>query len=48
MGGNQSKNPRTVTYENDSTDGLIDISDDVVNRLKGQKGNKNRYVMQSI
>lgn len=38
MGGQQSKTPRTVSYENDSSDGLIDISEDVVNRLKGQKG----------
>lgn len=47
MGGQHSKTPRTVSYENDSSDGLIDISDDVVNRLKGQKG-KNRSESYAI
>lgn len=38
MGGQQSKNPRTVSFENDSAEGLIDISQDVVDRLKNQRG----------
>ncbi|XP_063704864.1 uncharacterized protein LOC134834209 [Culicoides brevitarsis] len=42
MGGQQSKQPRSVSYENDSTDGLIDISDDVVNRLKGQRAEQRK------
>ncbi|EDS33039.1 conserved hypothetical protein [Culex quinquefasciatus] len=32
--GASSSNPRTVTIDNDSPVGVIDISDDVVNRLK--------------
>lgn len=38
MGGHQSKRPRTVSFDNDSSEGLIDISQEVVDRLKNQKG----------
>lgn len=44
MGKGQSKT-RTVSFENDSPAGIIDISEDVVSRLKRdmQKG-KNRKI----
>lgn len=33
--GAQSSTPRTVSFDNDTPHGVIDVSDDVVQRLKG-------------
>lgn len=33
--GAKGSSPRTVQFENDSPLNVIDVSDDVVNRLKG-------------
>lgn len=38
MGGHPSKEPRTVVFENDENEGIIELSDAVVKRLKNQKG----------
>lgn len=36
MGNQQSGTPRTVTIDNNTPIGVVDVSDAVVQRLKGQ------------